>query len=197
MEGFPSRAKRLLAGGAKAPSDGHAAAMRQAWELLRPPENRSPVMLGPRGSGKTVAATVLAHAWTTEALEAWLGLPTDVRAPRALYACLSELLRREQDSFGEPSNSVTPFDRAVEAPLLVLDEIHEARVTAGEWATERFVSLFDQRYRSERPTILIANMQPAAFRQISESVWDRLREYGGVVVFGGGSLRGNPIRPLP
>lgn len=199
LEGFPARHRALLGDLESFPSPGHRRLHGAAASVLRSDHGGAIALLGPRGVGKTSEATRLAYEWVRDALERWLGLPTDFRAPRAVYRTLTELLNAEKSMFDSPQHGIaTPLDLAATAPLFVLDEIHEAPVHDTTWSRQQFVTLLDRRYRDRRPTILLGNLSEKGVRGISESVWDRIREGGGFFDYSGmGSLRGNPIRPLP
>jgi len=62
----------------------------------------------------------------------------------------------------------------------VCDEIQEALTS--DWQRREFVGLFDHRYYSRRPTILLGNVAVSALGDIlGDSVLSRLKEIGMIV----------------
>jgi hypothetical protein len=133
-------------------------------------------LLGNRGTGKTLLATVLA-------LDA-------IRAGRSpLYTSAMGFYRAIKASYGHSEGEGKVIERFVSAPLLVIDELQVRGESA--WADNLLTDVVDQRYGAMRDTVLVANQSPAEFAgAVGPSVEDRAREGGGVLVFDWPSFRG-------
>lgn len=75
-------------------------------------------------------------------------------------------------------------------PLLVLDEIGVSR--GSEWEAEQLFTVVDERYRLERPTVVVSNLPAGEIKQlVGDRVYDRLREGAKVVPMNWPSHRGS------
>ena len=81
------------------------------------------------------------------------------------------------------------IDRYRGPKLLVLDEVHVRGES--QWEDNLLTHLVDCRYDDGSDTILLSNLDKAAFIQnVGSSIADRARESGGVIVFDWPSYRG-------
>ncbi len=73
--------------------------------------------------------------------------------------------------------------------LLVIDELHERGDTP--WEDRMLTRLINKRYAAELATVLISNQDKKAFAaHVGESVVDRIRDGGGLIICNWKSLRG-------
>lgn len=130
-------------------------------------------LIGKRGTGKTQAACVAIQAVCRD------GRP-------ARYTTAVELLADLIDGYrdgGGPSLSQW-LETWSRYHLLVIDEVAEAPPT--DHTSRSLTALIDRRYRSELPTMLIANVSADGFdKLVGPSVADRCRETGGLIRFEG------------
>lgn len=155
---------------------GWKAAVDGAWGMVQ--AGGVVVLLGDRGNGKTQAAYELARR------AAWHGQHS-TRYLRCREVGME--IRRAYGKDGEvtEAEAVSQFVRPW---LLVLDECQERMDTDHEART--LTLILDKRYGAVRPTVLIANTTEAGFRLLMRSsVIDRIKEGGGIRVFGWGSFR--------
>lgn len=126
--------------------------------------------LGPRGTGKTQAATLI--AWLVE---------MDGYSTR--YSTAFEFFLAIKGSYNTSTQSEDDVLKRFLAPsLLVLDELQERGDTAFE--DRMLTHLIDRRYRDCKATILIANLKPDAFATaLGSSIMRRVNETGGVIEF--------------
>lgn len=134
-----------------------------------------------RGTGKTLMATAAAR-YRAEAF----GTPSR-------YAVLGDVFTSIKATFnGGPGTEAAIISELATVDFLVLDEVHE--ISSTEWQARLLTLLFDQRYRENRPTVLIANQdQPAFVAAVGLSIADRLMECGFFVSFDWQSFRGRAI----
>jgi DNA replication protein DnaC len=127
-------------------------------------------LLGDRGTGKTQLAVEVIRSQCND-LES------------ALYTRAIEMFIAVRECYRKDASAKESdvINRYVRPHLLVIDEAHERGHTDAE---NRILTLIiDRRYGDRKPTILIANSKPDAFReQIGESIFDRLVETGGIKV---------------
>jgi len=126
--------------------------------------------LGPRGTGKTQAATLLAFEFDSAGFS-------------ACYSTAFEFFLAIKSSFNSSTQSEDDvLKRFLSPALLVLDELQERGDTAFE---DRMLAyLIDRRYRDCKATILIANLKPDAFATaLGSSIMRRVNETGGVIEF--------------
>ena len=115
---------------------------------------------GPPGCGKTHLAVGTAQECTRRFLA------------KPLIWNIAAELRRERERYGQESPSKSPVSRAIEAELLVLDDLgaeyHRTGAVAGAevtWAYEQLYTILDARILECRPTLITTNLSPAELRQ--------------------------------
>ncbi len=140
-------------------------------------------LIGPPGTGKThLGSAVVAHVIRT------------IHHDASIHA-VHEIMRMLREGFGrkdgEDRESTDDLIRRLGTQaLLVLDEIGVARDS--EWQREQLFAIVDERYRLERPTIVISNLSMAELKQVlGDRVYDRLREGAQVVPCAWPSHRGS------
>lgn len=126
--------------------------------------------LGPRGTGKTQAATILAGLCEAD------GYSTR-------YTTAFEFFMEIKASFQSPTRSQDDVLKRFAAPaFLVVDELQERGDTSFEDRT--LTHLIDVRYRQCKATLLIANLKPEAFAAaLGSSIMRRVNETGGIIEF--------------
>lgn len=119
------------------------------------------VLTGPVGTGKTYAACAGVRPLVERGLT--LAFWPVVRLLDAL----------------RPSSDADPYPAAVAADLLLLDDLGAERAT--DWTAERLYALVNDRWLSERPTIVTTNLTPP---QLTQAVGERLssRLLGGATI---------------
>ena len=136
------------------------------------------VLLGNRGPGKTQAAVEAIR----EACDK--GMTCRYITAHGLFMDV-----REAFSEGTTVTEQSVVEKYVRYDFLAIDELGVRAETDFEQRT--LVHVLDGRYNGNKDTILIANQTPDAFREsIGDSVFDRLRETGGVMEFTWPSFRG-------
>jgi DNA replication protein DnaC len=163
-------------------------------------------LLGPRGSGKTLIATAMAHN-ALVSRQAALELARRNQAGRepilqpganhARYWVLGDLFAAEKRSWQAGRSgwerSAQPFDRsplddAHHAGLLVLDEVQERGET--EWEDRELTRLIDARYRACRSTVLVGNLKPDELApRLGSSIVSRIHDGGSVLLCAWDSFR--------
>ncbi len=136
------------------------------------------VLLGPSGVGKTqIAASLMAHQVFTE-----LGKQVGDRRRQPLYTTANQLFRKLREAFAPESKCSEDeiFQIFGDPALLIIDELHELKLS--EFESRRLTELIDQRYHSQKDTVLIANTGRAELgKQLGPSVVSRIHEIGEVV----------------
>lgn len=101
----------------------------------------------------------------------------------ALHRSVKHLLSQEQASYNSASREVSPFERAAEAPVLLLDDLGAERMTP--WVAETLFGLIDKRVLGKRPTIYASNHDPETLKRhltaamgTSKAEADHIRENG-------------------
>jgi len=176
--GFPLRHCRAIESGTKRRellehSSAWAEAYEQAQRLGADGNDWLDVclaFLGPRGTGKTQAATLL--SWLAES-----------DGYTARYSTAFEFFLAIKASFNTSTQSEDDvLKRFLSPSLLVLDELQERGDTPFE--DRMLTHLVDRRYRDCKATILIANLKPDAFAAaLGSSIMRRVNETGGVIEF--------------
>lgn len=125
-----------------------------------PPENSTVkpgvALIGPPGAGKTHLGIIVLRA-----------LIMKTHQP-GMFVDAEELLSSIQRSYSPDLASVedrTALDRAVETPLLMIDDIGSRRIT--DWQTDVMTRLFTTRTNQRRTTIITTNLRAELPSQVS------------------------------
>lgn len=143
-------------------------------------------LIGPPGTGKThlgsaIVSHVIRHHLRTASIHA---------VHQVMQMLRESFGRKEGTGWNEPETTDQLLHRLGNQPLLVLDEIGVARDS--EWQREQLFAIVDERYRLERPTVVISNLTvPELKGVLGERVYDRLREGARVVPMTWPSHRGS------
>lgn len=162
---LPARHVAELARGLEWPEKAAPKAMAVRQRIV---ERGCACLLGPSGTGKTQMAT--------EAARAFVESGGGGVAFFGLFLLLQTIKASAYDD-----HEKSPLDRFVRVGLLIIDEIHEQRMSNDDalW----FTTLFNARYEAMRPIILIGNTNPQEMPKIvGPSVWSRMEETGVIVV---------------
>jgi DNA replication protein DnaC len=131
-------------------------------------------LLGPRGTGKTEMGVSLIALASLELFS-------------SRYITMSEFFDELQAAFvqvakGEEGTSIADvIDEFAAFDLLVIDELQVANESG--FRQENFVKLIDRRYRSDKATIWIANLDKDQFiKLVGASTVSRIHECGEVIV---------------
>lgn len=138
------------------------------------------ILCGTRGPGKTqIAQQAISHSCIA------LREARYVRAMDIFLAVRATYKKSADDSEGE----VVHRFRAPK--LLVIDEVQERGET--KWEDRVLTNLIDKRYGDANDTLLVANLSPATLKEsLGPSVYDRLRETGGIIECSWSSFRSLP-----
>lgn len=147
-----------------------------AWEIVQ--QGGIVALIGSRGTGKTqLAAELVVRACRD--------------AKRAQYAKAMDFFVELRTSFkadGE-GDETSIMQRYIRPWLLVLDNVD--RRGGSEWEDRMLTHLIDKRYDLGVATILIANLDLAAFADhVGADVIDRIRDGGGLIVADWPGFRG-------
>jgi DNA replication protein DnaC len=135
-------------------------------------------MLGPRGVGKTAMACGL--------IKRFIAHERSARYCRTLDIFIDVKQTFRPDSKSSERDVQRRYERY---ELLVIDEL-SVRVGSG-WEELILTNIIDQRYASNRATVLISNELPSEFLvRIGSSVADRITDGGGLIECRWQSLRG-------
>ena len=142
----------------------------------RAPQGTSLLIMGPTGSGKTVAAIYAAfRLWYTDP-ERW---------ERAIFESAIEAYRRVFQRDADWLRS------AASVPFLVVDDWGAAY--EHEWPMSEMDHLVDVRWKNLRPTIVTTNLHPRdgprAFAKLYPRSFSRLAEGGGIIELNREDLR--------
>lgn len=145
-------------------------------------------LIGPPGAGKThLASAMVSHIIRNR------GMGAAIHAVHEIMALLrSRWGAREERNAWDDRGPVTT-DQFIEhlgsIPLLVLDDIGATRIAENEHA--QLYAIVDQRYRLERPTVVLSNLTAAEMKPvIGDRSYDRLREGSKLLVCKWASHRG-------
>lgn len=104
------------------------------------------------------------------------------------YWKITDLLRKERETFDSGFSDTPPLEAAMHVPLLALDDLGIEKPS--EWTQECISDLIDSRYSNNRKTILTTNLDAAGLKaQYGVRVADRLREMCATLVLDGESRR--------
>lgn len=144
-------------------------------------------LIGTRGTGKTQLAVEIVKDETMKfcSQDRW-------RPERfALYSTAARLFMAQMRFYDRKPNSdaADPFEAFLAPRLLVLDEIQVR--TGRDWEQNMLTTLLDERYFSNKSTVVIGNSKPENFASvIGDSASDRVNEGGGMIVMDWESRRG-------
>lgn len=141
-------------------------AVAQAGEAAA--DGQTVALIGPRGTGKTTMAVLIARSFCERGQKPDHGTAWD------LFAEFKESYRNE----GESERGI--MRRLGTTKLLILDELRERGET--DWEDRTLVRLIDFRYGAKLPTILIANLAREAMAEsLGVSICERIVEAGTVI----------------
>jgi len=126
-------------------------------------------LLGPTGSGKSMAAACLARVLLLDGKRCLWVRPMDAIADMRADLDSAHMLLR----------------RLIDAPVLILDDLGTERLT--DYALEQLVSLVFRRWDNLAPTVVTTNATPEQLHEISPKLASRL--LGGLTCKVGGSDR--------
>lgn len=134
-------------------------------------------LIGRRGAGKTWMSCAMVRDFCQH-------------GKAAIYCKVGTFFARVKASYGSEAQEKQPTIEAgfVRPALLVLDEMHERGGT--DWEDRLLTRLIDLRYDAMKTTLLVSNQSPDEFvARVGESIADRIRDGGGIIVCAWSSLR--------
>lgn len=146
-------------------------------------------LIGPPGAGKThLASAMVSYAIRNR------GMGAAIHTVHEIMAMLRSRWGAREDCNAWDDRGPATTDQFIEhlgsIPLLVLDDIGATRITENEHA--QLYTIVDQRYRLERPTVVLSNLTAAELKPVlGERIYDRLREGSRLLVCKWESHRGN------
>lgn len=155
--------------------------------VARPAEPRLGLLLsGDNGVGKSAIAAIIAEAMIRSGIA-------------ALFIDYHEFIARVQREYREGGDSETVLMTAIDAPLLVLDDLGDSSLgSAGQTANRQEIiyRLVNIRHQRRRLTVVTTNLVEAQIEaQFSRRTWQRLRELCLFVRMSGLNLRDQVIEP--
>ena len=142
-------------------------------------QGASLVLTGSPGTGKTHLACAIGSAVITQHLNP------------VLFCSASTMMRSIKQTYSKDSqiDEQEVIDEFAGVSLLIVDEVG-VQIGSG---CEKFLmfEIFNERYQSMRPTILISNLSTGELEKyLGERIMDRYRECGSVLAFNWSSHRG-------
>jgi DNA replication protein DnaC len=137
-------------------------------------------LIGPRGTGKTQAAVEVIRAACRD-------------GKRAMYSTAMEFFARVKATFSaeESVTESSVINDYAKPALLVIDEVQVRSDSA--WENNLLTHLVDRRYGHMLATVFIGNLSTDDFRiSVGDSIYSRLAQTGGLIVFDGPSWRESP-----
>lgn len=146
-------------------------------------------LIGPPGAGKThLGSAMVSHVIRSRGMGAAIHAVHEIMALLRSRWGVREDRRAWDDS---PATTDQFIDHLGSIPLLVLDDIGATRITENEHA--QLYAIVDQRYRLERPTVVLSNLNAVEMKPVlGDRIYDRLREGSRLLVCKWESHRGTP-----
>lgn len=146
-------------------------------------------LIGPPGAGKThLGSAMVSHAIRSR------GMGAAIHAVHEIMTLLRSRWGVREDRHAWDNSPATTdqfIDHLGSIPLLVLDDIGATRITENEHA--QLYAILDQRYRLERPTVILSNLNAVEMKPVlGDRIYDRLREGSRLLVCKWESHRGTP-----
>lgn len=161
--GFPRRAIDCLD---EVTGEPWKEALRDAYRLVLTPGSII-VLNGRYGTGKTVMSTFLARLVSR-------------RKKRVLYTKTYDYTMTLRETFNGSGSESAVMARYKAPYLLVLDEYHEVKDT--DFAGTALERLIDYRHQNGKPTIIIANYNPAALEdRLGPAIVSRIHLCGTII----------------
>jgi len=154
-----------------------------AWDIIR--AGGLIALIGNRGNGKTQMSADLIY----RACDTWHP-PGRIGDLVGLYLKAMDFFLQVRATFHEgDSNEQTVMRDMVQPKFLVLDNAD--RRGGSEWEDRLLTHVIDRRYDHRDATLLIANLDEAAFtEQVGPDIVDRIRDGGGLIVADWPGFRG-------
>lgn len=166
---------------------------RSYAETFEPRSGGGLWLIGPPGAGKThLASAMVSHVIRSRGMGAAIhGVHEIMALLRARWGARED--RNAWDNSG-PATTDQFIEHLGSIPLLVLDDIGATRITENEHA--QLYAIVDQRYRLERPTVVLSNLTAVEMKPIlGDRIYDRLREGARMLVCKWPSYRGTKPQP--
>jgi DNA replication protein DnaC len=136
------------------------------------------MFIGPNGTGKTHVAIGVLKAYIRR------------HNKKGLFTETTKIIRSIKNAWNMRQSELDIIDKFVKPDLLVIDEIGVG--FQSETETLYLTEIINDRYNALKPTIIISNFNLIELTEIlGERVIDRFREGGKLIVFDGGSFRGD------
>lgn len=141
-------------------------------------EDKSIVLTGPCGTGKTHVACCMIYSWAAK------HRPTDPKGfPR--FVSMQDLADQIKRSWSATSSRTEEaiMGEFMRAPVLLLDDVGVGNVS--DWSRGLLYSIIDKRYRHDQPVIITTNMTIEEIgTKIDDRIASRLCEMGLVAKLG-------------